>query len=69
MTTLPITATPTRTLTACTLCAAELPHTRHDTALPVAQRSTITATPAHSHRDTAADLPGYGQSLTGYPAI
>jgi hypothetical protein len=24
---------------------------------------------ANSHRDTAADLPGYGQSLDGFPAI
>lgn len=64
----PITATKTRTLTVCVLCAADIPHTRCDTALPVAQRTTITATaptkPLHDY------LPFPGQAIDqGYPAI
>jgi hypothetical protein len=45
MTTLPITATPTRTLGGCLLCAAGQFHTRHDVALPAVERTTITAAP------------------------
>ncbi len=32
-------------------------------------RARRAAARACNHRDTAADLPGYGQSLDGYPAI
>jgi len=46
VTTQPITATRTRTLGGCLLCAAGQPHTRHDVALPVVERTTITATPS-----------------------
>jgi len=40
-----ITATRARTLGGCLLCAAGQSHTRHDAALPAAERSTITAAP------------------------
>ena len=65
----PITATRTRTITVCVLCAADLPHTRCDTALPVAQRTTIRATPARTQGDPDPLIPGYGTSLAGYPPI
>lgn len=63
-----ITATRTRVLTVCVLCAADVPHTRCDTALPVAQRTTI-AVPVRPQPQPDPLIPGYGTSLAGYPAI
>lgn len=60
----PITATRPRTLGGCLQCAAGIAHTRHDTALPAATRTTITA--AIPLGDP--DLPGYGET-DRWPAI
>lgn len=53
-----ITATKTRTLTACVLCAADIPHTRCDRALPVAQRTTIAAPAPAKPLHTYLPYPG-----------
>lgn len=39
----PITATKPRTLGCCVACLLDQAHTVHDTSLPVAQRSSVTA--------------------------
>lgn len=43
MTSRPITATAPRTLGCCLACLLDATHTRHDTSLPAAQRTSITA--------------------------
>jgi len=62
-----LTATKTRTITVCVLCAADLAHTRCDTALPVAQRTTVTV-PARPLLEPDPLIPAYGET-DRFPAI
>lgn len=61
----PITATRTRTTGACVACLLGQSHTEHDTTLPVATRTSITA-PARAIPDP--DIPGYGET-DHWPAV
>lgn len=65
MTSNPITATATRTLGCCIACLLGQTHAVHDTSLPAATRSSITAP---NRRMPDPDIPGYGET-DHYPAI